>query len=137
MPRLLWKDGITSLSELTAKYKVGIMFTIVIVSLQDEGKSLFEEVLGSNARLNDMRQVFQMMLAYWVWLKEETYWVQGDVLLREEARSAIRTMLRDLQNLWPRQSRQGWVKPKNHEQLHVPDDIERFGAVQNYHTGPT
>ncbi|WP_288992708.1 hypothetical protein [uncultured Marinobacter sp.] len=64
MPRLLWKAGITSLSELTAKYKVGIMFTIVIVSLQDEGKILFEEVLGSNRRLNDMRQVFQMMLAY-------------------------------------------------------------------------
>jgi hypothetical protein len=58
MPRLLWKDGITSLSELTPKYKVSIMFTIVTVSLQDKGKSLFEDVLGSNARLNDMRQVF-------------------------------------------------------------------------------
>jgi hypothetical protein len=46
-------------------------------------------------------------------------------------------MLRDLQKLWPRQSGQGWEKPKNHEQLHVPDDIERNGAVQNYHTGPT
>ncbi len=137
MPRLLWKDGITSLSELTAKYKVGIMFTIVIVSLQDEGKSLFEEVLGSNARLNDMRQVFQMMLAYWVWLKKDSYWVRGDVIAREGARTAIRTMLRDLQKLWPRQSGQGWEKPKNHEQLHVPDDIERNGAVQNYHTGPT
>jgi hypothetical protein len=77
---LLWKDGITSLSELTAKYKVGVMFTIVILSLQDKGKSLFEEVLGSNARLNDMRQVFQMMLAYWVWLGKETYEVRGDVL---------------------------------------------------------
>ena len=62
MPRLLWKDGITSLSELSAKYKIGIMFTIVIVSLQDAGKVLLEEVLGSNKRLNDMRQVFQMML---------------------------------------------------------------------------
>jgi hypothetical protein len=67
MPRLLWKDGITSLSKITAKYKVGIMFTtIVTVSLQDEGKSLFEDVLGNNEHLNDMRQVFQMMLAYWV-----------------------------------------------------------------------
>ncbi len=137
MPRLLWKDGITSLSELTAKYKVGIMFTIVTVSLQDEGISLFEDVLGSNERLNDMRQVFQMMLAYWVWLKKETYWVRGDVLSREGARTAIRTMLRDLQQLWPRKLGQGWVKPKTHEQLHVPDDIERNGAVQNYHTGPT
>jgi hypothetical protein len=64
MPRLLWKDGITSLSKITAKYKVGIMFTIVTLSLQDEGKRLFEDVLGTNERLNDMHQVFQMMLAY-------------------------------------------------------------------------
>jgi hypothetical protein len=138
MPRLLWKDGITSLSEITAKYKVGTMFTIVTVSLQDKGKSLFEDVLGSNERLNDMHQVFQMMLSYWIWLKKkETYWVRGDVLSREGARMAIRTMLRDLQQFWPRSSGQGWEKPKTHEQLHVPDDIERNGAVQNYHTGPT
>jgi hypothetical protein len=36
MPRLLWKDGIASLSDLTAKYKLDIMFTIMTVSLQDE-----------------------------------------------------------------------------------------------------
>jgi hypothetical protein len=137
MPGLLWKDGITSLSELTAKYKVSIMFPIVIVSLQDEGITLFEEVSGSNAHLNGMRQVFRMMLAYWVWLKKETYLVHEDVMLREGAHSAIWTMLRDLQKLWPCQSGQGCEKPKNYEQLHVPDDIERNGAVQNYHTGPT
>jgi hypothetical protein len=137
MPHFLWKDGITSLSELTANYKVGIMFTIVTVSLQDKGISLFEDVLGSNERLNDMRQVFQMMLANWVWLKKETYWVRGDVLSHEGACTAIRTMLRDLNQLWPRSSGQGWEKAKTHEQLHVPDDIERNGAIQNYHTGPT
>ena len=46
-------------------------------------------------------------------------------------------MLRDLQQLWPRKSGQGLVKPKTHQQLHVPDDIERNSIVQNYHTGPT
>jgi hypothetical protein len=137
MPHLLWKDGITSLSGITAKYKVGIMFTIVMLSLQDEEKSLFEDVLGSGERLHDMRQVFQRMLAYWVWLKKETYWVREDVLSREVARTVITTMLRVLQQLWPRSSGQGWEKPKTHEQIHVPDDIKRNGAVQNYHTGPT
>jgi hypothetical protein len=102
------------------------MLTNVTVSLQDEGKRLFEDVLGSNMRLNDMHQVFQMMvLAYWVWLKKETYQVRGDVLSREGAHTAIRTMLRDLQQLWPRKSRQGWEKPKTHEQLHVSDDIKK------------
>ena len=32
---------------------------------------------------------------------------------------------------------QGWAKAKIHEQLHVPDDIERNGAPQWSHTGPT
>jgi hypothetical protein len=60
-------------------------------------KRLFEDVvLGSNARPNNMRQVFQMMLAYWVWLKKETNWVRGDVLSCEGARTAIQTMLQEL-----------------------------------------
>ena len=36
MPGLLWEDGITTFLELTAKYKVGIIFTIVTVSLQEK-----------------------------------------------------------------------------------------------------
>jgi hypothetical protein len=44
MPCLLWKDGIsTRLSKLTAQYKVGIMFTIVIMSLQDEEKCFLKK----------------------------------------------------------------------------------------------
>jgi hypothetical protein len=82
-----------------------------------------------------MRQVFQMMLAYWVWLQKETYWVRGDVLSCKGAHTAIQTMLRDLQQLWPLKSRQGWAKRKTHEQLHVPDKINV--AIQNYHTCPT
>jgi hypothetical protein len=31
---------------------------------------LLEEALGSNKRLNNMCQAFQMMLAYWVWIKK-------------------------------------------------------------------
>ena len=37
MPRLLWSDGVTGLTNITANYKVGIMFTIVVISLQFEG----------------------------------------------------------------------------------------------------
>jgi hypothetical protein len=68
---LLWKDGISSLSELTAKFKVGIMFTFVVAPLQDEGKIKLEEVLGSKAHLNDVSQVFEMILAYWVLLERK------------------------------------------------------------------
>jgi hypothetical protein len=138
MPRLLWKDGITTLANLPAKYKVGILFTIMVVSLQEEGKKLFVEVLGSRQRLNDMRQVFQMLLSYWVWLKRDTYyWKRADKIANERARTAIRIMLQELMRLWPRLRGQGWELAKIHEQLHVPDDIKRNGAPQGSHTGPT
>ncbi len=137
MPRLLWKDGVTALANLPAKYKVGILFTIVVVSMQEEGKQLFTEVLGSGQRLNEMRQVFQMLLSYWVWLKRDTYWKRGDKMAKERARTAIRVMLQELIRLWPRLRGQGWELAKIHEQLHVPDDIERNGAPQGSHTGPT
>ena len=137
MPRLLWKDGVTSLTDLSAKLKVGIMFTIVVVSLQDAGAQFFASVLGSHQRLNEMRQVFQMLLSYWAWLKQDTYWKRGDTTAKEAAKTAISVMLRELIILWPRETGQGWELAKIHEQLHVPDDIERNGAPQGSHTGPT
>ena len=137
MPRLLWKDGITSLTDLSAKYRVGIMFTIVVVSLQDEGIIFFTDVFKSAQRLNDMRQVFQMLLTYWVWLKRDTYWKRFNRDAKEGARQAIQVMLVELMRLWPRTRGQGWELAKIHEQLHVPDDIERNGAPQGSNTGPT
>ena len=138
MPRLRWSDGISSLSDLEAKYRVGIMLTIVVLTLQDDGLALFTEVFkGKTARVSQMRQVFQMMLCYWMWLKKDKYWKRGDKVAKEAARGAIQTMLHELMVLWPRDTGQGWEKAKVHEQLHVPDDIERNGAPQGWHSGPT
>jgi hypothetical protein len=84
-----------------------------------------------------MRQVFQMMLCYWVWLKKDKYWQRGNKEAKQVARTAIQTMLNELITLWPREQGQGWEKAKVHEQLHVPDDIERNGAPAGWHSGPT
>ena len=64
MPRLLWKDGMTSLSCLSAEYKVSLMLTVVVISLQSEGYSYFQKVLGSSKKVNDMQECFQMILYY-------------------------------------------------------------------------
>jgi hypothetical protein len=126
------------MTNISAKLKAGIMFTIVVVSLREEGIKYFTQVLGSPQRANEMRQVFQMLLSYWVWLKRDSYWKRGDKDAKESARKAIRVMLRELIRLWPRIRGNGWEKAKIHEQLHVPDDIERNEAPQGSHTtGPT
>ena len=137
MPRLLWKDGVTNLAELTAKAKLGIMFSIVVFSLQDQGKEVLYDIWKSHEKVNDMREVFQMILCYWMWLKKKIFWQRGDKVARKTAETAIRTMLQRIITLWPRESGQGWMTAKMHEQIHVPDDIERNGCPAGYHTGPT
>ena len=69
MPRLLWKDGITNMTDITPSQKVGTMFTIVVMSLQSDGIEFFNHVLKKPKIVYDMRQCFQMMLCYWIWLK--------------------------------------------------------------------
>jgi hypothetical protein len=85
MPYILFKDGVTNLAKLPSSHVVGILLTIVIVSLTDEGISLFEEVFrpvgsktGGTERLNNMWYVFRMILSYWSWLKQDYYWECGD-----------------------------------------------------------
>ena len=70
MPRLLFKDGITTITNVTASTNVGIM---VILSLTDKGAHYFEQVLGAT-KANQMHYVFQQLLCYWVWLKKEFHW---------------------------------------------------------------
>jgi hypothetical protein len=98
---------------------------------------LFKSILGSTAHVGQICQVFQMMLSYWVWLKKDKYWRRGDVEAREAARHAIQIMLSELLKLWPRTTGQGWEKAKFHENLHIPEDIERNGAPQGWNGGPT
>ena len=79
MPRLLFKDGCTSLTNITKTYKVGIMLTLIVISLMGDGKEVLEKAFASNGHkncgyhLNNMQYVFAMLLAYWSWLKKYKY----------------------------------------------------------------
>ena len=155
MPRLLFKDGITCLTKIASSYIVGIMLSVVVISLTDDGKAFFETAFqseysinnnrassidglkrGATKRLNDMRYVFSMMLCYWSWLKQPTYWNVGDKEACKKAENAIQVMLKELIRLWPRAEGNGWFKPKVHEQKHVPGDIHRNGSPRNSYSGP-
>ena len=136
MPRLLWKDGICSLTDITASNRVGIMITVLIISLTDNGKDLLQGFMGSAFVLKKMQYVFMKILCYWSWLKRTSYWHPGDEEKTSSVKNCISKMLFELKRYWPRHSGQGWNTAKFHEQLHVPDDINRYGAPRNYHTGP-
>ena len=73
VPRLLWSDGVTNLTDLSARYRVGIMFTVVVVSLQFEGFQFFTDVFKDVKVVKNMIECFQMILCYWMWLKKKKY----------------------------------------------------------------
>jgi hypothetical protein len=133
-PRLLWKDGITSLTMVKATHRVGFMLTIVLATLTKTGEQLFNDAMGAE-RTRNMREVFQLLLCYWKWLQKASYWELNDREARVAARVAIRQMLNRLASIWPRNKGQGWEISKFHEQIHVPDDIYRHGppACTNTH----
>jgi hypothetical protein len=72
--RLLFKDGVTSLAKFPSARVIGVLLTIVIISLTNKGKLLLQRAFGPGKvpadkawgikRLNDMQYVFSMLLAY-------------------------------------------------------------------------
>ena len=136
-PRSKWPAGCCSIKSLEAKYHVGLIFTIVLVYLTDSGKEFFDLKFKNSPELSSgMMETFQMVLCYWRWLKKVSYWKRGDKEKKNEAKTAIQAMLNRIKIVWPRETGQGWSLAKFHEQLHVPDDIERNGPPRGYHSGP-
>ena len=142
MPRMLFKDGATKLTQISNSYTVGMMLTILAISMTKDGQDVLEASFKANGhkhpphRLYHMQKFFSMLLAYWSWLKKKSYWKCGNKQSELVAENAIRTMLNYLIQNWPRNKGNGWEKAKVHEQLHVPRDISRNGTPRESYGGP-
>ena len=69
-PRLLYKDGMTTISDISAGTKVGILFTFVVAAQTNEGWILLHSHSATAQICADMINVFEMLLCYWAWLKK-------------------------------------------------------------------
>ena len=124
-PRLLFTSGISSLTNLKADDKVGIIFCVVIASLQLAGKNIIvKKGKVSESKYVDILYVFEMMLCYRAWLKLDKYWKRNDKETFMSAQQAIEKLLQSIIKLMPRSTGQEWEISKIHEQLHVAENIE-------------
>ena len=134
-PRLLFKDGISSLSNTPGCDRAGMVFALTISSLTRDGHAAFVK-LDSTVTVQ-ITYALEMLLCYWAWLKEDKYWQLDSVDELESVKDAVSTMLHEVITCIPRFKGNGWNIPKIHEQLHVPYYIQMFGAHRNLHTGVT
>ena len=137
MLRLLWKEGVFTMTDVAATYRVGQMLTFVVLSLRKDGNSVLTRALPETHTITAMRKSFQKLLAYREWLHRTSFWQRGDTVAKAKVKTQIAKDLTYVQKHWPRDAGQGWCLPKMHEQLHVPDDIERNGPPATTFTGVT
>jgi hypothetical protein len=71
-PRLLVKDGISTLTKLLAATKAGMMFALVVAAVTCDGKHAFRKL--SDEAYNDILYAFEQCLCYWAWLKKDDHW---------------------------------------------------------------
>ena len=136
-PRLLWSDGVSTLTFLTGDQRVGKLFAILLVAMTREGEEFFSQNLnGGVTTWKRLVYCFQQILCYWAWLKQDHYWMADDIAACHAATQSIKTMMRQLQTLWPRKAGLRWFLTKIHEQFHVPLDIHRHGCHTNVHSAP-
>jgi hypothetical protein len=137
-PRLIFADGITTLSHTTAETYIGMMLAIVIAGLTKDGRNLFksEKSRVGTAMYSNMLESFEMLLAFWAWLKKDNYWDCGDLNAMQEAEDATCKLMSQMLKIWPRDKGQGWQKPKFHETRHYAFLIHMFGKPGNWHSGP-
>lgn len=105
-PRLLWKSGIMELTDITADYKVGMMLTVIVVSLTKCGKNLFKTALcksksSGKPKAKHLQVTFQKLLAYWLWLHKTEFWEVGNKDAKSRAKEAIKNCLKYLIKHFP------------------------------------
>ena len=116
---------------------MGKLLAITLMALTLQGSTFFITYLpGGSTAWQKMTYVFQQILCYWAWLKQDTFWMAHDTDACAQATAAIKIMMSQLQTLWPRDDGLEWNITKLHEQFHVPMDIHRHGNHKNVHSGP-
>lgn len=134
-PRLMFKDGISSLKNTPGCDRAGMVFALAIASHTRDGLSAFSKLDDDVPR--DITYALEMLMCYWAWLKQDQYWSLHNTEQYEVVKTAVSTLLHELVTCIPRLRGNGWNIPKVHEQLHVPFYILRYGAHRNLHTGTT
>ena len=135
-PSADFSNGVTTLTNITATERLGLVFRFVILAQYDEGWNILQVALDQydKAQLFEGINVFECMLCLDEWMNQHTFWnAQTYARSKRAAYKAIVTLMEMCKTHIPLTgSKTSWKFPKFHELLHILDDMERFGAPVNF-----
>ena len=113
-PRLLYKDGLTNITDISAGTKMGILFAFVVAAQTIDGYNILHMQKETSENYANMINAFEMLLCYWVWLKKEEFWDCHDKDALEVAKKAICVTTKKLKVLFPRSKGSQWYVVERH-----------------------
>ena len=132
--RTSFTRGISNVTQLSATEHIGLMHVLCALIQLGDGWTLLEKpLLDKGLVLKDILQLFEALLSFHEWAKQEQFWSRRDRVEKEaEAQASIRKLLTMLMTTLPRDFGNGWNLSKLHEHTHIVSDITRYGAMNNY-----
>ena len=95
----MFKDGISSLKNTPGCDRAGMVFALATASLTRDGHGAFSRLDKDITR--DISYTLEMMLCYWAWLKQDTYWKTDSTSQLEIVKNAVSTLLDELVSCVP------------------------------------
>ena len=149
-PSTDFTNGVTNLTKITAKERLGLVFLFVILFQYDEGWNIitkcFEKERKENTAGNQVVQqgidvpgileVLESLLTFDAWLRKSDYWSTTDPQecnrVMKRIKKSIGKFMKMCHDGIPNGRANAWKFPKFHELHHIVDDISRFGAPANF-----
>ena len=142
-PRIHFPRGVTNLSNLQAKERVGVALAMLLFFITKEGGQIALRAYSRNMnreeaaeKLKYSKEMLETLLLFDAWAGNGPFWAfdNSDEMV-EKYEKKISALIRNLVVNFPREEGNGWKLQKTHEMLHLPRYITMYGSPMNYDSG--
>ena len=142
-PRIHFPHGVSNLSNLQAKERVGVALALLLFLITKRGEEIALEAYQRNmskqqavANLVESKNMLEGLLMFDAWAGNGPFWNSSDAEQQEGKYEAkIGALIQRLVIQFPRVKGNGWKLQKTHELLHLPQYITMYGSPMNYDSG--
>ena len=164
LPRLNFTKGITNLSLITANEQVGVVFSLLMVLLSEEGTEIFDGAPRSNKQLKkrttgpatdesveayveegvddefdrkDIISLLELLLAFDAWCCFGPFWEASRTSPPQKYVFAVQKLAETIKAILPNagNNAMGWKLAKFHEIVcHLLQEMVQFGVPANFRT---
>ncbi len=110
--------GVTNLTKVSARERLGLVFLFVILSQYDEGWDILDHTFERKSRttVKNVVEVFEALLCFDAWLMQDTFWDSSNSAnAMQSARLSIETLLKLCKKHIPAVKENCWKFPKFHK----------------------